>query len=266
MFDDQPTSNTTPPTNLPVEPDDMFKSVDDSSGAPERPDALDAGMLKRRAPAGGTPSPMMTAPDMGMSVPMAATSSPILGKILLAVLIVVVVGVGGFGGWWAYKTFVSKTPVVVQTSTNNNNSNAQNNVTPPVDTTVDNNQILPIDTTQNVQPDLTSTDSMDTDHDGLTDGEERAYGTDPQNPDTDGDGLTDGDEAHIWHTNPLKTDTDGDSYPDGVEIKNGYNPLGQGKLLPSTTTTTPVNTSSAKTTTSSTVTAPTSSSPVPVIF
>lgn len=41
----------------------------------------------------------------------------------------------------------------------------------------------------------------DYDQDGLTNGEEKAFGTDPQNPDTDGDG-----------------------YGDGAEVRSGYNP------------------------------------------
>lgn len=48
---------------------------------------------------------------------------------------------------------------------------------------------------------------VDTDKDGLTDKEEKIYGTDPKNSDTDGDGYSDGDE-----------------------VKNGYNPNGEGKL------------------------------------
>jgi hypothetical protein len=43
---------------------------------------------------------------------------------------------------------------------------------------------------------------IDSDNDGLTDAEEKVYGTDPFNRDTDGDG-----------------------YSDGVEVKSGYNPL-----------------------------------------
>lgn len=42
---------------------------------------------------------------------------------------------------------------------------------------------------------------LDTDQDGLTNEEEKAFGTDPENPDTDGDG-----------------------YSDGVEIESGYDP------------------------------------------
>lgn len=47
----------------------------------------------------------------------------------------------------------------------------------------------------------------DSDNDGLTDEDEKIYGTDPKNPDTDSDGYSDGDE-----------------------VKNGYNPNGEGKL------------------------------------
>ena len=41
----------------------------------------------------------------------------------------------------------------------------------------------------------TSTNAVDTDLDGLSDGEELAFGTDPLDPDTDGDGLSDGAET-----------------------------------------------------------------------
>lgn len=65
-----------------------------------------------------------------------------------------------------------------------------------------------------------STDNDDDDHDGLTNAEEKRYGTDPENPDTDGDGLSDGDEVHLYRTNPLKADTDGDGLNDGAEVLN----------------------------------------------
>lgn len=47
--------------------------------------------------------------------------------------------------------------------------------------------------------------------------------------DSDSDGLTDKEEA-IYGTDPKKADTDGDGYSDGDEVKNGFNPLGEGKL------------------------------------
>jgi hypothetical protein len=68
-------------------------------------------------------------------------------------------------------------------------------------------------------------DGTDTDGDGLTDKEEEALGTDPNNEDTDGDGISDYDEVNEHHTDPTKPDTDGDGMNDGDEIDNGYNPL-----------------------------------------
>lgn len=47
--------------------------------------------------------------------------------------------------------------------------------------------------------------------------------------DQDADGLPD-DQEKRFGTNPQNIDTDGDGYSDLVEIKSGYNPLGQGKL------------------------------------
>jgi hypothetical protein len=66
--------------------------------------------------------------------------------------------------------------------------------------------------------------TTDSDGDGLTDAEERALGTDPNNPDTDGDGLSDGDEVNRYGTNPLLVDTDGDGVSDGDEVAAGTNP------------------------------------------
>jgi hypothetical protein len=60
---------------------------------------------------------------------------------------------------------------------------------------------------------------VDTDGDGLTDGEERDdHGSDPADPDTDGDGLTDGEEVLEVGSDPLDPDTDGGGVEDGVEV------------------------------------------------
>lgn len=97
-------------------------------------------------------------------------------------------------------------------------------------------------------------DLVDTDGDGLTDQEEEILGTNPLKADTDGDGLTDYEEVHTYKTDPLKedsdgdglsdyhevriyltdpliADTDGDGHNDGEEVNNGYNPLGDGKMI-----------------------------------
>lgn len=70
----------------------------------------------------------------------------------------------------------------------------------------------------------------DSDGDGLTDDEERQYGTDPLLADSDRDGLFDREEVVTWGTDPLNPDSDGDGYIDGDEVKNGYDPLGPGRL------------------------------------
>uniref|UniRef100_UPI000AD42FB4 gliding motility-associated C-terminal domain-containing protein n=1 Tax=Lacinutrix himadriensis TaxID=641549 RepID=UPI000AD42FB4 len=58
----------------------------------------------------------------------------------------------------------------------------------------------------------------DCDGDGLTNGEEVATGTDPQNPDTDGDGLTDGEE--VLGLDDPSTDLDPNDYGDGISDPN----------------------------------------------
>jgi outer membrane protein OmpA-like peptidoglycan-associated protein len=67
-----------------------------------------------------------------------------------------------------------------------------------------------------------SRDEADDDNDGVTNGEERKYGTNPNNPDSDGDGLKDGEELWRYNTDPLKADTDGDNLTDGDEVRK-YN-------------------------------------------
>jgi len=47
--------------------------------------------------------------------------------------------------------------------------------------------------------------------------------------DSDNDGLTD-EEEKIYGTDPEKADTDGDGYSDWEELEKGYNPLGEGKI------------------------------------
>jgi thiol-disulfide isomerase/thioredoxin len=60
-------------------------------------------------------------------------------------------------------------------------------------------------------------DSADTDGDGIEDGAEEASGTDPLVADTDGDGLVDGAELSVG-TDPLVADSDGDGLTDGREV------------------------------------------------
>ncbi len=76
------------------------------------------------------------------------------------------------------------------------------------------------------------TPDNDRDNDGLTNDEEAALGTDPDNPDSDSDGLSDRAEVGAdatynvgVDTDPLLADTDGDGASDGFETTLGTDPL-----------------------------------------
>ena len=51
-----------------------------------------------------------------------------------------------------------------------------------------------------------------------------AEATDPNNLDTDGDGLIDGEEINDYQTDPTDIDTDGDGFDDGEEVEYATNP------------------------------------------
>ncbi|MFP6874813.1 MAG: LamG-like jellyroll fold domain-containing protein, partial [Verrucomicrobiales bacterium] len=70
----------------------------------------------------------------------------------------------------------------------------------------------------------TDPNNEDSDGDGLNDGVEANTGTDPTNSDTDGDGLQDGAEIATHNTDPTVADSDGDGFNDGDEITSGTNP------------------------------------------
>jgi len=65
---------------------------------------------------------------------------------------------------------------------------------------------------------------QDSDNDGLTNSDETARGTNPNDPDSDDDALFDGDEVRLG-TNPLNKDSDSDLLLDGDEVRIGTNPL-----------------------------------------
>jgi hypothetical protein len=64
----------------------------------------------------------------------------------------------------------------------------------------------------------------DSDGDGLEDAIEVELGTDPVDLDTDDDGLTDGDEYYVYQTGTRNPDSDGDGVVDGEETANGTDP------------------------------------------
>ena len=132
----------------------------------------------------------------------------------VVILAIIALGVSAYLG-----TFSGGTANTNQQTTNNQPTDqgvSQQPTTPPA--------VEPLSTPETGLP-------GDDDRDGLTNAEEAKLGTNPEVADTDGDGLSDYEEVKIYHTDPLKADTDGDGFKDGDEVKNGYNPLGSGKLL-----------------------------------
>lgn len=71
----------------------------------------------------------------------------------------------------------------------------------------------------------------DNDGDGLTNAEEREYGTNLNSVDSDEDGLFDKDEVMVYKSDPLDPDTDNDGVMDGAEVKAGTDPKGPGRLF-----------------------------------
>ncbi len=67
--------------------------------------------------------------------------------------------------------------------------------------------------------------ALDSDRDGVVDGEETRAGTDPRQADSDGDGLGDADELRTHGTDPLRPDTDEDGLSDPHELAAGTDPL-----------------------------------------
>lgn len=271
MFDDQPNNQSVPPANLPTEPADIFAETETNgaAGAPveQLPDALSAGLLKKKEEGVGMQPPDMNAGAMNPA-PMYAMKEPILGKIILSVVFVVVLGGLGFGGWWVYANYFNK-PVATDLNTAKNGmgfeppANDQTNTVVEVPTAdvsvpaVNETDVVATDSAATVPSDVELNRDMnndkilfgepiDSDKDGLDDVREKEIGTDPNKSDTDSDGLIDGDEVIIWKTDPLKADTDGDTYLDGAEVRNGYNPLGPGKLFKPQTSTSTANSTNTK--------------------
>jgi hypothetical protein len=250
MFDDQPTNQPggganqrpparpTPPnapSNLPTggasanEPEDILAGVD-KTPAPKAPTPPPAAAPAPSSPplsAPRPPEPDISVPPSMPPEPPAEATEPFFKRYQKVIVLVVVIGLVGaglaYGGWYAYNQFFAPSPS--QPTVNTNQAATNQNVNAGVNANTNNNvnQGGPV-----TQP---PAQVLDSDRDGLTDEEERLYGTDPLRVDSDNDGLTDRDEVKVFKTDPYNPDTDGDSFIDGAEVEAGYDPKGPGRLL-----------------------------------
>lgn len=246
--------------------DDMFGDVDPIKNAgPSQLSAVQSGKIKPVSQTSSPTSSMSSIPAMNMSnnqppkvtapnIPSVDTmmvsddrSSGAIRKIIIALLVVFLLAIVGGG---VYYFFFRTNP---NSNLVNENQNVNNNVNGNVDINIKVNDTNTNDISVNDDNIVIDEDALDEDFDGLTNGEEKMYGTNPLEVDSDNDGLFDQDEIEIYNTDPLaddsdsdglsdyqeiivyKTDpndpdTDGDNFTDGMEIANGYNPLGAGKL------------------------------------
>jgi flagellar basal body-associated protein FliL len=204
----------------------------------------DSGFTASSAPRQGMPgippAPPIRQPQPGMSIPITQQNvltdeehSEMLKrdklskvqKIILIVITVVVLGslIGG-GVWLVFSLdlFGTKTNTNANTNTNavttNANTNKKTNANANTNTVKTNTNTGSANTNATVNANANTNktlniitnaaNTIDEDKDGLSGDQEIEYGTDPSNADTDGDGYTDGDE-----------------------VKAGYNPIGDGKLV-----------------------------------
>lgn len=226
-----------PPPMAPNQPMvDMFDTVDPvPQNNQVRPSAVQSGKIKPVSNTSYVPGQQAAPLDPMVFSEVGGNKLNRIIIILVVVFLVLALGAGAY-----YMIVVKGKDKVVTNENQNTNTEVNTN-------TELNENINAIEVTDSDSDGLTDEEEgqyntnpllADTDGDGLSDREEvKTYFTDPLVMDTDGDGLNDGEEVLVWNTDPKNPDTDGDGYPDGTEVKNGYSPVGPGKLA---TTTLPV--------------------------
>jgi hypothetical protein len=238
MFEDIKKKDESIVVGNPAKVEDMFGKVDP---APDMKSAVQVGKLTPTASMPGAQAANTLGAKIGPPNPLTnlaqvdqwSKKRPRHGiKIFISVFIALLV-TGA-----AVYYFFFRTPVISTSNTNANvnqpvapvaNENANQAVNAPTNALIDADG----DGLTDVEEAAAGTDvnNVDTDSDGLSDRDElRVHKTNPLLADSDNDGLSDSDEIFIYKTNPNNPDTDGDTYQDGVEVQNGYNPNGEGKL------------------------------------
>lgn len=201
---------TPPLTNLPSEPEDILAATE------------------KEAPKSATPEQPTPVSEVEVKPPLIANRNIILGLGIVLALGIIIGAAYGLA-WFLNKSQMAPTKLKPGVSTQPSPQPSQSQTAQPEAPAQE--ETTQKEVSQPQTPREETKVVIDTDGDGLTDEEEAQYGTDPKKADTDGDGLFDFEEINIYKTNPLNPDTDGDSYPDGLEVRNGYNPNGPGRLV-----------------------------------
>ncbi len=212
---------------------DMFDTVDPvPQNIQGRPSAVQSGKIRPVSNTTYVPGQQAVPLDPMMFSEAGGSKLNKIIIILVVVLLVLALGVGAY-----YLIVVKAKDKVV--SNENQNTNQEVNTNTEV-----NENINAVETTDADSDGLTDEEESqyntnallaDTDGDNLGDREEvKTYMTDPLVMDTDVDGLNDGEEINVYYSDPKNPDSDNDSYPDGTEVKNGYSPVGPGRLATST--------------------------------
>lgn len=163
-----------------------------------------------------------------------------IGLIILLIILLLGLGYLVYAKFLAGKTtdpnlvenpviVTNEVPTTTTTTTNPQFGQDLTSTTTPTSTPVS-EEIVPVPSVPLATTTPPVITLIDSDSDGLSDEEETVLGTNLNLKDSDGDDLSDYEEIQIYKTNPLKADTDNDGHNDGEEVKNGYNPLGTGKM------------------------------------
>ncbi len=208
--------------------DDIFAETDASAGRP-------ASNANIETQAAGLSAPRVLVE--GEDAP-AGRSGVKIKFVLIIVLVALILGAAAYLAYSKFMRSAAESDLLPATATTTDQQEGKVVTPAPVDNIVvpEPEPIIP-EPVSPVETEDTSasgttvvTAPVDSDGDSLTDLEEQALGTNINLIDSDFDGLSDYEEVRIYQTNPLNPDTDSDGFNDGDEVKNGYNPKGDGKL------------------------------------
>ncbi len=212
MFDDKKNSTPQPGSlggETPKHVEDMFSETDKAASSVSALQAKHGTGPGNKKPGGGQKIPLSPA-DMSKYIKIGA----------IAIVAIIVIG----GGWYAFSMFSGGGDAVPAANIGEENlENKEGDKVPEVKE--EDNVVQPVTKTQPIVAPL------DTDKDGLPDEEELRIGTKIDDIDSDDDYLFDREEVRVYKSDPLNPDTDGDGFLDGLEVRDGYNPNGDGKLF-----------------------------------